>query len=92
MKAKGGESGALTYLERSVMAYEHKKFVCRKCKRAVKTPTWRMYRNGAVHLVWQCCGSYNAGKPLPSRLAESFGLESKDQATARLTVANDKHW
>lgn len=67
--------------------------ICRKCKKAIPRPTWRRYRNGAVHLVWQCeCGSWDAGKPLPASMAEAFGMETKDQAIARLSVANDASW
>ena len=67
--------------------------ICRRCKNTIPRPTWRRYKNGSVHLLWQCeCGITGAQQPIPARLAEAYGLESKDQAMARLSVEADKTW
>jgi hypothetical protein len=65
---------------------------CTRCKKhATGQPRWRRFKNGSVHLVWWCCGK-QCGDPIPKREASSFGLESYEQAVARLTVEHDQTW
>lgn len=65
---------------------------CRRCQReVVGQPRWRRFKNGSIHLVWWCCGR-QVGDPLPKREASRFGIESYEQALARLTVEHDNTW
>lgn len=65
--------------------------ICAACKKP-QVPKWRTYRNGAVHLVWWCCGRQRNGNPIPSGLAPFFGLPTRATIEMRNDLETDQSW